>query len=152
METKKEWYKMWWVWVIGVFLFVGVVSEARTGDFLLDQSGNYTPIAFLLLYLTIGLLPTFIAFNRDHLQKIPILLVNLFLGWTIIGWIAALIWACTTPREINNIINNNISTSSNATITPAIDEKIRTLAKMKNEGLITNEEFEEKRKSLINSI
>jgi hypothetical protein len=46
-----------------------------------------------LLALLVYFMPTFIAHRRAHPRKIPILLVNLFLGWTGIGWIAALIWA-----------------------------------------------------------
>ena len=35
-------------------------------------------------------LPTIIAMCRSHHQDGPILVVNLFLGWTIIGWVVAL--------------------------------------------------------------
>jgi hypothetical protein len=28
---------------------------------------------------------------------LPIFLVNLFFGWTFVGWIISLIWACTRP-------------------------------------------------------
>jgi hypothetical protein len=36
-------------------------------------------------------LPTFIAYRKKHF--VAITLVNVFLGWTIVGWIFALIWA-----------------------------------------------------------
>ena len=42
-----------------------------------------------LLYI----LPSLIARKRDHKQETAIILLNLLLGWTLIGWIAALIWA-----------------------------------------------------------
>lgn len=38
-------------------------------------------------------LPFIVASVRKHRQLAPILLTNLLLGWTVIGWIAALIWA-----------------------------------------------------------
>ena len=41
------------------------------------------------------LVPTGIAAYRDHPEKTAIFLINLFLGWTIIGWIVALVWSCT---------------------------------------------------------
>ncbi len=49
--------------------------------------------------LGLGLLflPTLIAKSRNHPNTLAIFLVNLFLGWTFIGWMVALIWACTTP-------------------------------------------------------
>jgi hypothetical protein len=46
--------------------------------------------------------PTFIAAGRRHSNATPIVLVNLLLGWSMIGWLVALIWAFTDnvkPRE-----------------------------------------------------
>ena len=43
-------------------------------------------------------LPTIVASHRGH-RVGGILLLNLFFGWTIIGWWAVLIWALlSTPR------------------------------------------------------
>jgi hypothetical protein len=38
-------------------------------------------------------LPTLIAFARSKRDTTAILLLNIFLGWTFIGWIVALVWA-----------------------------------------------------------
>ena len=43
------------------------------------------------------MLPTILAQNKVYLGGICIL--NIFLGWTIIGWICALIWAVSAPKE-----------------------------------------------------
>lgn len=51
----------------------------------------------ILLWLTF--LPTFIAYRREHPNRIPILLVNLFFGWTLVGWVVALVWACIAFAE-----------------------------------------------------
>lgn len=45
------------------------------------------------------LLPAFIASGRKHYQRGSILVLNLFLGWTVIGWIAALMWAASGTRK-----------------------------------------------------
>jgi Superinfection immunity protein len=43
-------------------------------------------------------LPTIIAARKGHEIVIPLLL-NLFFGWTVIGWFALLIWALLSyPR------------------------------------------------------
>lgn len=44
-------------------------------------------------------LPTFIANERRHHQGAAIFVLNLLLGWTAIGWIAALIWSATAVRN-----------------------------------------------------
>jgi hypothetical protein len=48
------------------------------------------------LPLLIYFLPTFVAGGRKHREVAPIFLVNLFLGWTLVGWVAALVWASTS--------------------------------------------------------
>jgi hypothetical protein len=40
-------------------------------------------------------LPTIVAPRRGHHQTMAISVLNLLLGWTVLGWIAALVWACT---------------------------------------------------------
>ena len=50
----------------------------------------FTLIISLLLYF----LPAIIG--RHKRDAAGILLVNLLFGWTVIGWVIALIWACTS--------------------------------------------------------
>lgn len=45
-------------------------------------------IPFLLYFL-----PSLIALIRGKRDTLAIFLLNLFLGWSVIGWIVALIWA-----------------------------------------------------------
>jgi Superinfection immunity protein len=42
-------------------------------------------------------LPSIIA-HRKH-AFMGVFLLNLFLGWTVIGWFVALIWACTAEES-----------------------------------------------------
>lgn len=45
-------------------------------------------------------LPTIVAIARKHSQLTPIVLLNFLLGWTLIGWVVALVWAFTTPQQV----------------------------------------------------
>jgi Superinfection immunity protein len=38
-------------------------------------------------------LPAIIAFARDKRDAVSILVLNILLGWTMIGWVIALVWA-----------------------------------------------------------
>ena len=60
-----------------------------------SNTGGWLGIAFIGgLYF----LPTIVAAIRRHHQENAIFLLNLLLGWTLIGWVAAIIWAATyTP-------------------------------------------------------
>lgn len=46
--------------------------------------------------LAIHFIPTIIAIARRKRNAVWIFLVNLFLGWTVIGWIWALVWSLMT--------------------------------------------------------
>jgi hypothetical protein len=41
-------------------------------------------------------LPTLIAAIRSKRDVLTIFLVNLFLGWSVIGWVVCLVWALKT--------------------------------------------------------
>jgi hypothetical protein len=52
--------------------------------------------------ISIYLLPALIASHRDHHNRMSIYSLNLFLGWTLLGWIAAFIWSLTvTNPDLN---------------------------------------------------
>ena len=51
---------------------------------------------FLLLGLAVYFAPTFIAWDRKRFFRIALL--NILLGWTVIGWIIALVWALRSPE------------------------------------------------------
>ncbi|MFA5063133.1 MAG: superinfection immunity protein [Candidatus Omnitrophota bacterium] len=56
---------------------------------------NFTILELLLVVLIFILyfLPALIAFLRKHKNKLAIFLLNFLLGWTVLGWVASLIWS-----------------------------------------------------------
>ena len=52
-------------------------------------------LALLLILLVPYFLPTLIAVVRKKKNATAIAITNFFLGWTLIGWIVALVWALT---------------------------------------------------------
>jgi hypothetical protein len=59
----------------------------------------------LVVIFGIYLLPTWVAFNRQHHNRFAIFALNFLLGWTFLGWVGALVWALTAvqpPRPISN--------------------------------------------------
>lgn len=62
-------------------------------------------IVYLVVGAAIYFLPAFVASQRNHRNAGAIFILNLFLGWTFLGWVIALIWsltyqAPTTPAEV----------------------------------------------------
>jgi len=52
--------------------------------------GPFFGFGFLIYFL-----PTIVALVRHKRNTLSIFLLNLFLGWTLVGWIVALVWAST---------------------------------------------------------
>lgn len=46
-----------------------------------------------MLALLIYFLPAIVASKKDHPNSASIFVLNLLLGWTFVGWVAALVWA-----------------------------------------------------------
>jgi len=60
-------------------------------------------VAFLLL-LVIYFVPTMVARSRNHINATAIFVANLLLGWTVLGWAIAMVWAFTiTPVSVTPI-------------------------------------------------
>ena len=59
---------------------------------------------FILFWFVAGLsfylLPTIVAMNRKVANSAGIVLLNIFLGWTLLGWVGALIWACSAETRL----------------------------------------------------
>lgn len=54
-------------------------------------------IPVFLIGLALYFAPTIIASFRKHPNALGIFLLNFLLGWTLLGWIGALIWSLMTP-------------------------------------------------------
>lgn len=50
-------------------------------------------LIYVLIFLAIYFLPTIIAGKNKKKNGAAIVIVNIFLGWTFIGWVVALAWA-----------------------------------------------------------
>ena len=58
---------------------------------------------FFVLFIFAGIaaayfVPVIVAISRKHHQILAIFVLNLLLGWTILGWAGALVWACIKPQ------------------------------------------------------
>jgi hypothetical protein len=78
-------------------VLVFVVDTA--GDMADSGVTGWSFIKFILLMLFIGIyfIPFSIAQSRHCNSRFGVFCVNLLIGWTLIGWFAAIIWACASP-------------------------------------------------------
>ena len=71
----------------------GLMAEGSTltGGFML---GGLLAAAFGLY-----LVPSMVGMNRNRERAGGVVVVNVFLGWTLLGWVGALAWAMALPLE-----------------------------------------------------
>ena len=63
-------------------------------------AGGLTLVVLVLLAATVlYFLPTVVAAARHKRNALAIFLLNLFLGWSGIAWVVALVWAVTIDRH-----------------------------------------------------
>jgi len=88
---------------IGILLLTTILSiTGYMDDFLLGIGALLLmiltiiiPILLTLLGIVLYCLPSIIAKIRNHNNLSAVILVNLLLGWSILGWIISLIWSFT---------------------------------------------------------
>lgn len=56
-------------------------------------------LTFVLLSASAYLAPCFVAAWRRHHNYLAITALNILLGWTFLGWVAALVWALTQVKN-----------------------------------------------------
>lgn len=79
------------LYVVGLFVTVLVFG-------LMLRHVDSTSIAFMVwigVSFVLYFIPAIIAGVRNHKNQTAILVLNLFLGFTFIGWVWALVWAFT---------------------------------------------------------
>jgi hypothetical protein len=58
-----------------------------------------TAVVIVLAAILLYFLPGLIASNRRHHNALAIGVFNLFLGWTVLGWVLALVWSLMAVNE-----------------------------------------------------
>lgn len=64
-------------------------------------------LATLIIFLIFYFLPSIIALFRGKSNSFAIIILNIFLGWTFIGWVVALVWSFTSDQKNNTVVINN---------------------------------------------
>lgn len=99
----------------------------------------------LLCLLIIYLIPSIIAIERKSDSKLLIILLNVFLGWSLVCWVIALIWSLTKNEQPQEIFVSNKKEEVNL-------EQLEKLSDLLQKNIITETEFEVQKKKILNSI
>lgn len=112
----------------------------------MSEGSGVLAIILFFIGIIIYFLPAFNASSRKHPNTSSIFLLNLFLGWTLVGWVAALVWSASA------IAKPEKSQSKTGEL-PEIDryDALEKIASMKERGLISEDEYQAEKTRLLRS-
>lgn len=84
--------------IILLFLVFYSWGMGQTPPDGLNGFGKFMAFSFFVAAPALYLLPTYEGWNKEHPNLVSIALVNIFLGWSLIGWVIALVWAFRKPE------------------------------------------------------
>ena len=58
-----------------------------------SDGSPFAGLMILLFSLFLYFVPSFVAAGRKVMPSLAIFALNLLLGWTLVGWVGALVWA-----------------------------------------------------------
>ena len=102
-----------------------------------DDSIPFITIMFLVSLIAVYFLPSLIGINKRN--KLSLFVLNLFLGWTLVGWVVALVWAFKKEDKIQILKKSDYK----------ISDEIIKLNELKEKGLLNDEEFNEQKKKIL---
>ena len=93
IANRGQWWAVWLVGFMFLCWFCGGGGE--------NPTPGIKPFVIIILG-SLYFIPSIIANSRKHLNKSAIICLNLFLGWTFIGWVVALVWAFSSDIKKEN--------------------------------------------------
>lgn len=66
----------------------------------------FVNIAFMLLFV-VYIIPSIVGLLRKKDDIAAIIILNLFLGWSFLGWVIALVWALSKDKQVQTVVVHN---------------------------------------------
>jgi hypothetical protein len=109
---------------------------------MVDSPGLILLFIWLLITMPIYMLPSIMG--RDKNKFNSILLLNIFLGWTVIGWGLLLVWALKTDKDPLRVYR-----SKTLDCCPKIEAELTKLKNLFRAGEITKDDYHQETSKLI---
>ncbi len=78
-------------------LIAGTLALLAALDYGLQSldMGTIVWILAIIFFTLVYFIPAIIGWGKRKHNRVAILVLNIFLGWTFLGWVMALVWATT---------------------------------------------------------
>ncbi|MFY3630377.1 superinfection immunity protein [Achromobacter xylosoxidans] len=139
------------VLALGSFLLIGQASRGSVGFLTLVLGASGVCFYFL---------PSIEASLRKQPNMVSIALVNVFLGWTLVGWVVAMAWGCAArqerqlgaaPKDVMPPKPDVSPTRPASAPSASVADELRKLADLKQQGILSDEEFAAQKARVLSS-
>jgi MFS superfamily sulfate permease-like transporter len=89
-----------WAFIVGFAFLCSLATMPLTHEHNWSDMIFFALLPIMIVFLYF--LPTAAAINTHHTHFHSIFIMNLLFGWTIAGWLVALVWAVRQPAPIEN--------------------------------------------------
>lgn len=94
---------------------------------------------FGIIFFAIYFLPSIIGYNKRNFSSI--LLLNFFLGWTLIGWVVAIVWAVSYEKPVEVSVNKSNYDK--------VTDQLIQIKGLYEDGTLTKQEFEKEKQRIL---
>lgn len=118
---------MFAVWLM-VWLFLAAYGwgMGQTPEYRLNAFGKFMVMSFFITTPALYLLPTNESWRNQHPNFTAIALANIFLSWSLLGRVAAVVWAFKKP-EPTAVLSKSVDAHTVAPLrTPQPVRKVKT--------------------------
>ena len=108
-------------------------------------------VAFGVAVFIAYFLPSFIADYRDCQAKWAIIIVNVLFGFTLVGWVGALVWALVGKTRERQAMESAALASAVKTGSTSTADELEKLVALRDRGVISEQEFAAQKAKLLSS-
>lgn len=117
----------------------------------LNGFGKLVSALFFVFGPALYFLPVYEAWRRNHRSFNAIAILNAFLGWTLIGWVAAMAWACKSQVQEVEVVHTYTPAPSSTPVpsSSSLSDELRKLAQLRDDGILSESEFQAQKAKLL---
>ena len=131
--------------LVGVLVFLPFCYSLQGAS---TSTAEKAPVgSFMILFVLAALLyfiPSLIGILRKHHNLVGLIALNFFLGWTVLGWVGALVWSLLRTSKGTTIIHQHMNSGQGD-----VYSQLEKLKQLKESGALSEEEYNEHKSKLL---
>lgn len=91
---------------------------------------EFLGFVFIAVAIYLYFIPAIYASRKNRRDTMPILVLNVLLGWTLVGWVVALVWAARDDSPASVVVQSPTALDGDTRECPHCAETVKAAAKV----------------------